>query len=77
MDAIEKATLNARDKRKLQQTIDAKQAHKDLKVQRGEKSKQAVTDKLKWLIIMEVTQLASHLKYVEMNGCTLNLEEVC
>lgn len=47
MDAIEKATLNARDKRKLQQTIDAKQAHKDLKVQRGEKSKQAVTDKLK------------------------------
>jgi hypothetical protein len=29
MDAIEKATLNARDKRKLQQAIDAKQAHKD------------------------------------------------
>ncbi len=32
MDAIEKATLGARDKRKLVQQFEAKQAQKDLKI---------------------------------------------
>lgn len=26
---------------------------------------------------MDVTQLSAHLKYIEVNGCTLSIEERC